>query len=101
MIKKIGFSLSFCVRDIIIGKIKESDVEKIIAGTSAKTATEWDVLIEQYQKVYWNNNPTEGEAVCRRLLKAGKIEQPLLKGKEVPDLSDGRYWIDLDIAEST
>jgi len=101
MVKKRGLSLSFCVRDIIIGKIKESDVEKIVTGTSVKTETEWRFLIKQYQKIYWIDNPAEGEAICRRLLKAGKIEQPLLKGEKAPDLSSGQHWINLGIAEST
>jgi hypothetical protein len=96
---KVGLSLAFCVRDIITGKVKEEDVAKIIATTSVKTKAEWSALIEEYKQLFWRNNPMEGEAICRRFLKAGKVEQPLLKGKQIPDLSNIPLWRDLNLEE--
>ena len=32
--KKIGLSLSFCIKEIIRGEVRLEDVDKIVAGTT-------------------------------------------------------------------
>jgi len=94
---KIGLSVSFCIADMIRGKVAEEEVKEIIAGTTAKTSEEWDGVIEQYKKSYWQDNPEMGEEICRRFLDAGKISQPMLEGKD-HNIADG-YWLEADQTE--
>jgi hypothetical protein len=85
----IGLSLSFCVLDIAAGKAKESDVERIIAGTCAKSDGEMLEVIASYQHSYWSEYPLAWQIATRLL---DRIEQPRLKGKEPPFIGDG-HWI--------
>lgn len=91
MKKKIGLSVSFCIADIIKGKVKEKDVEKIIGSTAARNDAEWEGIISDYKETYWKDDPEKGEAILRRLLKAGKIEQPRLQGKPAHNIASG-HW---------
>lgn len=90
--KKIGLSVSFCIADILAGTIKEENVEKIMGGTCITDDAEWEELISRYKERYWHENPEEGEAIFRRFLKAGKIEQPRLAGAQYRDIADG-CWL--------
>lgn len=91
---KIGLSLSFCVNDILKGIIKEEEVTKIIASTDASTPKDWEVVIGEYKKRYWKDNPEEGEAITRRLLKADKIKQPRVKGENVVYSISNGWWLE-------
>ena len=62
----IGYSLSFCINDIIDGKVSIDDVEKIIAMTSADDE-HWDDMIAYYHKTYWGNRPKALEIVATRV----------------------------------
>ena len=90
---KIGLSLSFCIADIINGKVSEGSVAKIIAGTMCNTLDDWRKVEESYRDVYWKTNPDLGSAIMYRLLAFGKVEQPRLEGKRVPHIRHG-HWID-------
>ncbi len=70
---KVGTSLAFCVRDIVLGKSSIEDVEAIVAGTHFKSPED---AIEAYQNTYWANFKDEAATVCRLLWKNGKIIQP-------------------------
>jgi hypothetical protein len=83
----IGLSVSFCVRDIVAGKVPLADVEKIIAGTNAPTLEVWEGVVKHYRDVYWRNNPDECERVFRQLLAEGKIHQPRVEGGRPPLLA--------------
>jgi predicted RNase H-like nuclease len=72
----IGYSLSFCVTDIVNGKVAIDDVEKIVSMTFADD-DHWDDLIKTYYGLYWKHNPKALEIVAT-LRAAGKIEQPKL-----------------------
>lgn len=89
--KKIGLSVSHCIADIISGDVKEEDVEKIISSTAAENEAQWDEIIARYRQRYWSADPGRGEAILRRLLIAGKIEQPRLQGEPTPNIGKG-YW---------
>ena len=97
--KRTGLSLSFCIKHILSGKVPEGSVDKILSGTSCRSDDDWEELIELYRDVYWRKDPDEGEAILRRLLEAGKIEQPRINwptsgDRYSPDTSQGYPWID-------
>lgn len=89
----IGLSVSFCISDIINGKVQESAVEKIVAGTCAYTMKDWEPVIQQYRKSYWRVNPELGEAICWRFIAAGIIDQPRTNGQRPPYIQGG-YWVE-------
>ena len=78
---KIGLSLSFCVQDIIEGKMDINDVAFIYSGTKAKTKEQWDDVLTHYADCYWQYNKMMGMTIARRLLNDGMIIQPRLEGK--------------------
>ena len=55
----IGLSLSFCVRDILDGKVAVEDVECIVAGTAAETDEDWECLVVGYAQSYWRKHSME------------------------------------------
>lgn len=91
----IGLSLSFCVKDILAGKVREEDVERIEAGTKAVTDEDWDFLIRRYCEIFWKAEPERAAAIVQRLRAAGKIDQPRARGEEAANISAG-HWIDAE-----
>jgi hypothetical protein len=92
----IGISVSFCVQDILRGKVGIEQVEKIIAGTSCRNSAEWNSCIELYRSHYWQDDPEKGEQIFRQLLAEGKIFQPCLKTRKVPLLATDHgiiHWV--------
>ncbi len=89
--KLIGLSLSFCVADIVRGTVEFEKVDKIVTATAAGPA-EWDGLLDEYKRIYWDFNPDECERVARKLMTEGKIEQPRLEGKEARNIAAG-HWL--------
>jgi len=89
----VGLSLSYCIKDIIDGKVKEEEVIKIITRTMAFDEGDWKNIIEHYQHKLWESNPKKAEEIFRRFLEAGKIEQPRTTGKETHSLIDGHWLI--------
>jgi hypothetical protein len=57
---KIGLSISLCISDIIKGVVNEKDVKKIIGSTSAAGMKDWEEIIIQYRRFYWQDNPDLG-----------------------------------------
>jgi len=86
-----GLSLSFCVSDILHGKVSENQVTKIVASTNAPTAKNFENLLESYADTYWHENPEEGKSIARRFWEAGKIDQPRTRGEEPNWVGDG-HW---------
>ena len=91
--RRVGLSLSFCIKAIIAGDVQEGLVDKIVSGTRCVSEEDWAELLKTYRVAYWHSNPNEGEAVFRRLLQAGKIEQPRLNNNECHSIANG-CWID-------
>ena len=90
----IGLSLSFCVKDIALGFVKEEEVERIVAGTHYQNDREFEELLVQYAKGYWNRdncNPETAIAIARRLKAADKIFQPR-EIYSLPPTLWGGYW---------
>lgn len=98
--KVIGFTLSGCIFDIARGAVREEDVYRIYTGTRAKTSEGMEGVIAAYKKDTWNSIPgataEQAEAICRRLLAAGKIVQPMTEGKRVHGSS--HYWAEIEDA---
>ena len=90
MPKLIGLSLSFCVTDILAGKVALEDVEKIISGTCMNTPQAYNTVKMVYSNIYWKDYPQEKidevwDAVYQLL------EQPRLNGEEPPSILEG-HW---------
>lgn len=89
----IGLSLSLCVIDIMKGLVQEEEVGKIIAGTAADTPEAWEKVLQDYSKIYWRKSPEQGEAIARRLIEAGKIEQPRITQFRCPSIANRILWV--------
>jgi hypothetical protein len=55
----VGLSLSICVRDIVEGKIHESRVPLIVAGTRAETPEQFAECLAFYADTYWHPRRSE------------------------------------------
>ena len=77
----IGYSLSFCVTDILYGLVDLKDVEKIVIGTAYESWDDWKMAINYYCRTYWMKNPRKAARIVWYLLENDKIEQPLLLGE--------------------
>lgn len=51
----IGFSLSFCLRDILQGKVDREEVLFIQTACAPRNDVERDEVIEQYSRTYWRD----------------------------------------------
>jgi len=88
---KIGLSLSFCVRDIVEGRVNIGDVERIVTGTCAETYEEWCTLLDHYVEGYWYEYPQKALSVVSELRSKGMISQPRLQCLPIPSIADG-HW---------
>ena len=95
----IGLSLSFCVKDIIEGRVKLSEVDCIVSGTSIGGPPEMEEVIRSYQRSYWYNKPHLAEAVAWQLYHTRRIHQPRLTKREAPKVAFG-HWIPLTVEEA-
>ena len=89
MAKLIGNTLEGCIRQIAEGQVPESDVAKIVSRTTARTDDEFEQVIQAYEKMGWRRLPQTRE-IAWRLWRAGKIDQPLLRGQN--PLPGGAAW---------
>jgi len=93
--KMIGLSVSFCIKDIVEGRMRIEDVQKIIGGITARTPECIEEVISQYKKSYWLEYPDKAEAIFRRLLAERKIEQPrLVNDQHFPMLTNHVRWVE-------
>ena len=75
---KIGLSLSFCVKDILQGKVSLDEVEFLVVGTCIEDNEEWEMAKEKYANAYWYDNKEEGKRIAQFLWENDKIHQPKL-----------------------
>jgi hypothetical protein len=92
--KRIGLSLSFCIKDICDGKVAFDDVAVIITNTRANDAVDWRRLTESYSRSYWSQIPNAA-AMADRLRRMGRIVQPRLDDPEHHHSIVGGWWLDL------
>lgn len=75
----IGLSLSLCIRDVLEGKVAQSDIEHIVAGTCAGNLEAFQEVLAGYAEGYWRKAPEEGVRIALELYHAGKVRQPRLE----------------------
>lgn len=80
----IGYSLSFCIRDIIENKVNILDVDMIVAATAARDNFDWETLIDEYCRSYWRKNAPRARKAVAMLRAAGRIHQPRLCDQQHP-----------------
>ena len=64
---KLGFSLSFCIKDICEGRVKIEEVKHIISGCSPQNENDVQDILNQYTKIYWKDYPTQAREVFQTL----------------------------------
>jgi hypothetical protein len=89
MAKLTGNTLEGCIRQIAEGKVAEGDVAKIVSRTTARTDDDFEKVVQAYEKLGWRRLPHARE-IAWRLWRAGKIDQPLLRGQN--PLPGGAAW---------
>jgi hypothetical protein len=88
----IGLSLSFCVKDIIEGRVALESVEKIITGTFFTDRNSFiDGMRLGYCRTYWRHDPERAHKIAMDLWDAGKIDQPRSRREAPPNIAEG-HW---------
>ena len=83
----IGLSLSFCIKDILSGKHKISDVKYII--TSVMPINGIDEIINEYMRVYWRDY---SKAQVLDVINQLELRHPRLEDPEhYPCIIDGKW----------
>jgi hypothetical protein len=77
----IGHSLSFCIRDVIEGRVSVEQIDRIVASTLCENDAHWDEVIEHYREIYWQADPDRAERITRQLRALGLIDQPRVRGE--------------------
>lgn len=94
---KVGLSLSFCVQDIVLGKMDINNVHFISTGTKIENEEHWQWVMDDYSHSYWTMNPDLAVKVATQLRDAGKLIQPRLEGLRLPVIERRReHWVDID-----
>ncbi len=91
----VGLSLSFCVGDILRGRVAEDQVVKIITSTACENLNHWARTLQKYAEHYWDSDPERGCDIAWRFIDEGKVEQPRLQGKPYPHILEG-HWQTLE-----
>ena len=89
---KIGYSLSFCVCDIMNGAVQIEDVQQIVTNTSADNEQQWDRLIHEYCKTYWHTDPRLAQKIVQQLRDEGKISQPRIHDSNYHHKITRNFW---------
>jgi hypothetical protein len=92
---KVGMSFSFCVKDILEGRIQQEEVAFIYTATRCETSKHWEEVIRQYRLRYWKDNPDKAEEIARYFINNSLVIQPRLEGKVVR-CRRRIIWIDQD-----
>jgi hypothetical protein len=95
MPKVVGLSVSFCIQDIVSGKVAYDDVEFIIGGTRAPDTKAWARVFDQYCGGLWRGIEVKAMNILQRLVKEGKIYQPRLFSRfAFPRTGARTFWVD-------
>lgn len=73
MPRKIGFSLSFCIRDIVEKRVDLEDVHHIVTGCSPECERDVEDILQQYEEIYWRSYPKEAREIFAILRENYKI----------------------------
>lgn len=91
--KLIGLSISLCIQKIAKGEVSLSDVAFIISGTCCKSPEDWQKVISQYTKTYWEGVEDIAVGILTILIRDGRIYQPRIYGEQAPNIAHG-IWVD-------
>lgn len=69
----IGFSLSFCIRQIAEGKVNIQDVRHIVTGCAPRNEEDMQELLNDYCKSYWKSCQAEARDAFHALRLLRKI----------------------------
>lgn len=96
---KTGLSLSFCVRDLALGRVAYADVKVIITRTALETWQDYLGALRSYTELYWRRecDTEKACAIARRLWKEGKIYQPKLHKQPLVSYRTGEHWTTADL----
>jgi hypothetical protein len=75
MAKRIGLSLSLCVKDIIDGIVAEDSVLCIVSNTSIKNTSDLRIVCNSYAGV-WRLDPWSAFEITKRLYFSNRLIQP-------------------------
>ncbi len=93
----IGLSISECFAAMATAEkgINPAVVEKVIAHTAASTPDDWEWIIQCNRAKRWSRSgrPMVAEELFRRFLAEGRIEQPRLAGKHIPNIDRSGIWV--------
>lgn len=87
----IGLSLSFCIADIINGRVNRDDVLYIIAGTRIRNVDEFNRVLDTYADCYWSNLPQLARSIATDFYNQGLLLQPRIQGGMPPTIFDGAW----------
>lgn len=87
----IGLSLSFCIADIINGRVNRDDVLYIITGTRIRNVNEFNRVLDSYEDCYWTTNPSLGRKIATDFYNRGMLLQPRIQGGDGPAIFDGAW----------
>lgn len=91
MTKKIGLSMSLCVRDLLDGKMQIENVVRLITNTRAPDDNAMNQLIREYSRTYWSDRGPEARVIIDQL----EIIQPRLKKSNYLHIArPEQIWID-------
>lgn len=94
MSKKVGFSASRCIQDLLTGAVAFDDVVMITAGTQAEDIHRWELVITHYHAMGEFSGTVEAAVkMGARLWNAGLIHQPRTFGAYRP--ASPHAWMDL------
>lgn len=85
----VGLSLSFCVRDLINGRIDLLDVNRIDCGGFGLP----QVMIEHYVSTYWSHEPLKARRCVLMLSRSGMLHFPRLYGGQVREINVGHWRV--------
>lgn len=113
--KLIGLSVSECIKDIVVGRVKLEQVEKIISRTAFSTRQRMEIVGIHYATWFWRlefgivkwgkpmvlasrklrkKRVARARKTLRKLYNSGKIYQPRLTIGMQPDISKTGHWIE-------
>lgn len=93
MTLKRGLSLSFCVADIISGKVALDDVAEIVTSTAIRDEEDFEEVMRVYSMLYWRKDPVKAREIVHELWNEGLIVQPRLIDGSVNNIANG-WWED-------
>jgi len=97
--KVVALSISFCVPDIVSGKVPYDSVALVYSGTEMRTPEDLEWVLDRYGGTYWRINPDECKNIARKLFEDGKVRQPRLEGKLPPFIIRGECWLPAGLVE--